>query len=181
MIWLAGSLDAPYLEASLREARLKQGAGLAGGAWAAKEPVVVTSLTQDRNHVLCQAVIEAGLHGALAVPAPFGDEVLAVLAFATQDEVKMTDRLLLSLVGIGYEIGYFLAQRRGAFKPPLLTPRELEVLQLATAGFSGGDIAGKLQLRESTIKTHFEHVYQKLGVHDRAAAVAEAIRQGLIS
>ncbi len=181
VIWLAGSLNAPNLGASLRKIRLKQGAGLAGSAWAAKQPVVVTSLAQDRDDVPRQVLIEAGLHGALAVPAPFGDEVLAVLGFASQDEVRLTDRLMRSLISIGYEVGNFFAQRRGAFKAPLLTPRELEVLQLASAGFSGGEIAGKLKLRESTIKTHFEHVYQKLGLHDRAAAVAEAIRQGLIS
>jgi PAS domain S-box-containing protein len=180
VIWLARTLDAPNLDASLREVRLNEGVGLAGSAWAAREPVVVTSLAQNARYVLRQLVSEAGLHGALAMPVPFGDDVLAVLGFASQDEVKLTDRLVRSLVGIGYEIGHFFARRRGEFELPLLTRRELEVLQLATAGFSGGEIADKLDVRESTIKTHFEHIYRKLGVHDRSAAVAEAIRQGLI-
>jgi PAS domain S-box-containing protein len=73
VIWLARTLNAPDLEASLREVRLKRGVGLAGGAWAAKEPLVVTSLAQERDYGLRQLVIAAGLQGALALPAPFGE------------------------------------------------------------------------------------------------------------
>ncbi len=180
VIWLAGTLDAPNLEVSLREIRFKKGVGLVGGAWAAKEPLAVANLAREGAHGLRRLVIAAGLHGALAVPALSGEDVLAVLGFASQDKIRVTDRLVRSMIGIGYEIGHFFARRRSEFEVPLLTPRELEVLQLAGAGFNGVEIAGKLQVRESTIKSHFEHIYRKLGVHDRATAVAEAIRQGLI-
>lgn len=64
---------------------------------------------------------------------------------------------------------------------PSLTPRELEVLQLAATGSTGPMIADKLYLSQATVNTHFQHIYNKLGVGDRAAAVAKAMRQGLIS
>jgi DNA-binding CsgD family transcriptional regulator len=64
--------------------------------------------------------------------------------------------------------------------PTPLTPRELELLQLAAHGFSGPRIAEELVLSPATVRTHFENTYEKLGVRDRAAAVATAMRLGLI-
>jgi len=61
-----------------------------------------------------------------------------------------------------------------------VTPRERQVLQLAAEGLSGPAIASRLVVSRGTVKTHFEHVYEKLGVRDRAAAVARALRLGLI-
>ncbi len=54
-----------------------------------------------------------------------------------------------------------------------LTARETEVLQLASHGGASAAIAERLQVSTSTVKTHFEHIYAKLGVADRAGAVAE--------
>jgi DNA-binding CsgD family transcriptional regulator len=62
-----------------------------------------------------------------------------------------------------------------------LTPRELEVLQLAADGLSGPDIAEVLVVSPATVKTHFQNIYKKSGVSDRASAVAKAMRHGLIS
>lgn len=62
-----------------------------------------------------------------------------------------------------------------------LTPRELEVLDLAAAGCNGPMIAARLVLSAATVRTHFEHIYEKLEVRDRAAAVAKAMRMGLIA
>jgi len=61
-----------------------------------------------------------------------------------------------------------------------LTPRELEVLRLAARGNSAPQMAGQLVIAESTVKTHLANIYAKLGASDRAAAVATAIRTGLI-
>jgi DNA-binding CsgD family transcriptional regulator len=61
-----------------------------------------------------------------------------------------------------------------------LTPREREVLQLAAEGLSGPSIADRLVVSASTVKTHFSNIYEKLGVGDRAAAVARGLRFGLI-
>ena len=61
-----------------------------------------------------------------------------------------------------------------------LTPRELEVLQLAADGLCGPMVAEKLVLSRATVRTHFESIYRKLDVHDRAGAVGKAMRLGLI-
>jgi two-component system nitrate/nitrite response regulator NarL len=88
---------------------------------------------------------------------------------------------LRALNGIGHEIGYFLAQRRGELVAPVLTPREVQVLQLAARAMSATAIAAEMQVSPATVKRHFEDAYARLGVSDRAAAVAVAMRQGLIS
>ena len=61
-----------------------------------------------------------------------------------------------------------------------LTPRELELLQLAADGSSGPMIAEELVLSRATVRTHFENIYRKLDVRDRAGAVGKAMRLGLI-
>jgi two-component system nitrate/nitrite response regulator NarL len=61
-----------------------------------------------------------------------------------------------------------------------LTPREREVLALIATGASAPQIGQRLHLSTGTVKTHLLHLYEKLGVSDRAAAVAEAMRNGLI-
>jgi two-component system nitrate/nitrite response regulator NarL len=63
---------------------------------------------------------------------------------------------------------------------PLLTARETEVLRLVADGLTGSEIAARLFISQSTVKAHVRNVREKLGVHDRAAAVAEAMRRGLI-
>lgn len=63
---------------------------------------------------------------------------------------------------------------------PALSPREREVLVLVADGLSAPDIAGRLHLSTATIKTHLQSLYEKLGVSDRAAAVARAMRIGLL-
>jgi DNA-binding NarL/FixJ family response regulator len=61
-----------------------------------------------------------------------------------------------------------------------LTEREVEILQLVAFGHTNRDVGGKLYISPDTVKTHLEHIYQKLGATDRTAAVAEALRRRLI-
>jgi DNA-binding CsgD family transcriptional regulator len=69
----------------------------------------------------------------------------------------------------------------GALEPPVApTPRELDVLQLAAQGLDGPEMAAELVVSHATVRSHFENVYAKLGVPGRAAAVATAMRLGLI-
>jgi DNA-binding NarL/FixJ family response regulator len=65
-------------------------------------------------------------------------------------------------------------------KAETLTGREIEILQLLALGHTNRDIAGQLFISPDTVKTHLEHIYQKLGATDRTAAVAEAMRRRLI-
>jgi two-component system nitrate/nitrite response regulator NarL len=62
----------------------------------------------------------------------------------------------------------------------LLSEREAQVLRLIAEGLSGPEIGARLYISSSTVKTHVKSVLEKLGVNDRAAAVAEAMRRGLI-
>jgi PAS domain S-box-containing protein len=72
-----------------------------------------------------------------------------------------------------------LEQPDGGTASPL-TPRELEVLALAADGASARAIARKLVVSPATVRTHLRNTYAKLYVHDRAAAVAKALRLGII-
>jgi len=72
----------------------------------------------------------------------------------------------------GRPVGPLLAER--------LTPRETQVLQLAAAGRSVDDLAGELCVSTNTVKTHLAHVYDKLGAHSRAEAVALAVHCGTL-
>ncbi|GAA2361157.1 response regulator transcription factor [Nonomuraea africana] len=60
------------------------------------------------------------------------------------------------------------------------SPRELEVLRLVAAGAGNKEIARRLLISETTVKTHLRHVFGKLGVDNRAAAVVTAMKRGLI-
>jgi two-component system nitrate/nitrite response regulator NarL len=63
---------------------------------------------------------------------------------------------------------------------PALTPRELEILRLIADGLTAPAIGRRLYLATATVKSHQARMYEKLGVSDRAAAVAEAMRRGLL-
>jgi DNA-binding NarL/FixJ family response regulator len=65
-------------------------------------------------------------------------------------------------------------------KAETLTAREIEVLQLLAFGHTNKDIAERLYISPDTVKTHLEHIFEKLGASDRTAAVAEALRRHLI-
>jgi DNA-binding NarL/FixJ family response regulator len=59
----------------------------------------------------------------------------------------------------------------------ILTPREAELLSLLTEGLSNRELGRRLFISEATVKTHLAHIYAKLGVETRAAAIATAIRR----
>ena len=62
-----------------------------------------------------------------------------------------------------------------------LTPRELEVLQLAADGMSNKEIAGKLGISEKTAKNHIANIFSKLQVNDRTQAILYALRKGIVT
>jgi two-component system nitrate/nitrite response regulator NarL len=71
-------------------------------------------------------------------------------------------------------------QMRSADTDVVLTSREREILGLTAQGLLAPDIGRRLYLSPATVKTHLQRLYGKLGVSDRAAAVAEAMRRGLL-
>lgn len=70
-------------------------------------------------------------------------------------------------------------ERDGDASP--LTPRELQILQLMADGLSGPEMARTLFVSLSTVKSHIENLYAKLGVSQRGAAVAEGMRRRLLT
>ena len=65
--------------------------------------------------------------------------------------------------------------------PEELSKREIEVLELIAGGCSNKEAAARLFISEATVKTHLLHAYAKLGVNDRAAAVATAFQRGILN
>ncbi|GAA1682813.1 response regulator transcription factor [Nonomuraea maheshkhaliensis] len=113
--------------------------------------------------------IEAGATGYLLKDAPT-DELLRAVRAAAAGEPVLSPSVAGRLMG----------QVRKPVRAPL-TDRELQVLALVADGASNRQAAAKLFISEASIKTHLLHIYDKLGVRDRAAAVGEAYRRGLLS
>jgi PAS domain S-box-containing protein len=178
--WRSDTLEnGEAFETTTRKLSLGRGKALAGRVWETGAPVAV-QLAEQPGFIRLNEANAAGLRSALAFPVLAGAETLAVLELYSADDAAPSERLMRSLVGIGHELGQFLLRRRGELAGPPLTPRELEVLKLAAGGNSRPQIAELLTISPATVKSHFEHVYAKLGVSDRAAAVGKAVREGLI-
>jgi DNA-binding CsgD family transcriptional regulator len=180
VLWHDGLVERPNFVAATRQARLARGVGLPGRAWADRAPKDWSSNDPTKTDPREPAAVLDGLHGALAFPALMGEEVIAVIELKADRDIELSTRLMRSLFGIGYELGEFLARRRGELYEPPLTPRELEVLQLAAQGLSAPKSAERLIISTATVKTHLENIYAKLEVNDKPSAVAAGLRLGLI-
>ena len=129
--------------------------------------VLVLTTFDSESDVL--PAIEAGAIGYLLKDAPPDDLMRAVRA-AARGETVVAPAVTHHLVG--------RVRRPGAGS---LTDREKEVLQLVANGNSNREAAAVLFIGEASIKTHLQHIYDKLGVRDRAAAVAEGYRRRLLT
>jgi PAS domain S-box-containing protein len=179
--WSAPGEEPGDFEREVRESTFRVGTGVPGRAWRSGQPLFAEDLSTDPRMDWRAAAVLLGLRSGLAFPAVGDDGTVAVLSFYGRDRRESNERLLRTLVGIGRELGRFLDRHRAHLEPRRLSARELEVLQLAADGNTGPQIAERLILSPATVKSHFEHVYEKLGVSDRAAAVAHALRTGLIA
>lgn len=110
--------------------------------------------------------------GAYLAKDTDGDRICEAIVAVARGETVIGSRFQ---AGLATEIR--LRERGGR---PALTAREREVLSLTAEGGSVADVAASLHLSEATVKTHLHHTYEKLNVSDRAAAVAAAMRLGLI-
>ena len=133
---------------------------------------------------LAAAVAEAEPEGVIR---PFLDEgelmaaLLATLDGSVRDGREPTAGL--STAFLGTLLAAFPGQGPGPRQTGLvepLTARELEVLRLLASGRSNAEVAAKLFVEQSTVKTHLIHLYSKLGVHSRTQAVAHARTLGLL-
>ncbi|MEV4312767.1 response regulator transcription factor [Actinocrispum sp. NPDC049592] len=127
--------------------------------------IVLTTFDTDSDVL---PAIEAGATGYLLKDAPT-EELLRAVRAAHQGQSVLSPSVANRL------IGQVRKPQRGT-----LSPRELEVLQLVADGTTNREAAAKLFISEASIKTHLLHIYAKLDVRDRAQAVAEAYRRGLL-
>jgi two-component system nitrate/nitrite response regulator NarL len=131
----------------------------------------VLILSAYDDPALVYRAIEAGACGYLTKDARRNEITDAVLQGA-RGETVIAPALAAGLAG---EI-----RKRSTGNGPLLTERERQVLVRLCEGRSAPEIARELFLGVTTVKTHLGNLYEKLGVSDRAAAVAEAMRRGLV-
>jgi PAS domain S-box-containing protein len=179
--WSAPNANAAAFESGTRTLSIPRGSeNLAGRAFTTGGPVGTSDAGGDFAFGRRPAAEEAGLRGGVAFPIGEGAQVLGSLEFYGREIRAPSERMFRTLTVLGQGIGRFLSRHTSALNPSPLSPREGEVLQLAARGLSTPDIARELVISQSTVKTHFEKLYYRLGVRDRAAAVAEGFRRGLI-
>ena len=128
-------------------------------------PAVLVLTNYDTDGDILGAV-EAGASGYLLKDAP-PDELIAAIRAAAAGETALAPAIA----------GRLLARMRSP--RPGLSTRELEVLRLVAGGATNNDIATRLHISEATVKSHLVHIYTKLGVSSRTAAVATARDSGL--
>ena len=134
-------------------------------------PTRVLLVSAFADSGIVYTALETGAAGFVSKEARREQIVDAVLACSRGENVVPPD----VAAGLVSEI-----RLRKQDDTPALTPREQEILHLIASGKSLPEIAKELLLGLTTVKTHVQHLYEKLGVSDRAAAVASAMRRGLI-
>ena len=128
-------------------------------------PVLILTTYDTQADIL--AAVEAGAMGYLLKDSPEEELHEAVLNTAARQRT------------LAPEVVNLLAQRVGQPEQSLST-RELEILRALATGSSNKELANQLFISEATVKTHLIHIYQKLGVDTRTAAVTVARERKLI-
>ncbi|GAA5170041.1 response regulator transcription factor [Amycolatopsis dongchuanensis] len=126
--------------------------------------LVLTTYDTDRDVL---PALDAGATGYLLKDAP-RDELVRAVRAAHAGRSVLAPSVASALIG------------RVSGGQEMLSPRELEVLRLVADGATNQLAARRLLISETTIKTHLLHIYTKLGVRDRASAVAVAYKRGLL-
>ncbi len=133
-----------------------------------------TAVVMLSAHLSAEVIFRSMSTGAAAYLTKGSDRdaILEALSAAARGEVRMAPDVQAELV---CEL-----RRHTASQGPRLSARELEVLRLVADGLTTPQIADELVLGNATIKSHLQSLYDKLGVSDRASAVAAAMRRGLL-
>jgi two-component system nitrate/nitrite response regulator NarL len=147
------------------------GAQVAAAVLRDELPTRVLLVSAHDESAIVYKALQEGAAGFLPKESTRSELVNAVLDCAKGRDV-VAPGLAAGLAG---EI-----RRRAEPEGPTLSPREREVLKMIAAGSSIPTMAKELFLAPSTVKTHVQRLYEKLGVSDRGAAVAEAMRRKLV-
>jgi two-component system, NarL family, nitrate/nitrite response regulator NarL len=134
-------------------------------------PTRVLLLTTAGDEAVAYRAIEHGAAGCVARRAS-ADQLRMAIAKAAGGGAFVSDELH---DGLAREI-----RLRSRDSRPVLTERERQILRLKADGAGNVTIARTLHVSLPTVKTHVRHLYDKLGTSDRAAAVAVAMRRGLL-
>ncbi|MEM9516083.1 MAG: response regulator transcription factor [Actinomycetota bacterium] len=132
------------------------------------DATIVVLTTYDTDEAIVRA-IEAGAAGYLLKDTPPDELLDAVKRAANGDTV------------LAAPVAKRLVERVRDPAAGALSQRELEVLRAVASGNTNAQIAGELHISQATVKTHLLHIYDKLGVTDRAAAVARAYDTGILT
>lgn len=128
---------------------------------------VLVLTTYDSDADILKA-IETGATGYLLKDAA-REDLFSAIKSAAKGEASLASPVAARLM-----------QRAKTPGSETLSAREIEVLELVATGKNNKEIARELWIGETTVKSHLFHAYEKLGVADRAAAVAEAIRREIL-
>src|SRR5205807_2773453 len=120
-------LSLPEFRQATFRVTIAPGEGLVGRAWESKRPEILLDVSEEPSYLRREAAQISDLRGAMAIPAVFRDEVLAVLEFYAHDQL-IPGRLGPSIAAIGTGLGSFFARHRGQLEGPVLTAREIQVL-----------------------------------------------------
>ena len=129
--------------------------------------IIIVTIHEDEKHVC--GLVELGVDGYLIKEEPMTEYVKAIRAVSAGG-TYFSQRVVPIMWGLN---------SNGS--TPTLTPRELEVLELMATGAKADAIAEELFITPRTVTTHATNIYRKLGATNRAAAVRQAIKYGLIS
>ena len=133
--------------------------------------IVILTAYDDRHFVV--EAVRAGARGYV-LKTRDADTLIQTIRLVAEGNMVIDPELVVALAD---ELSTASRKDRQAEE---LTEREVEILQLVAFGHTNRDVGGKLFISPDTVKTHLEHIYQKLGATDRTAAVAEALRRRLI-
>jgi DNA-binding NarL/FixJ family response regulator len=131
------------------------------------DPPRVLVLTTYESDADVRRAVEAGATGYLLKACP-PEELFAAIRAAARGESALSPKVAMRVMD---------QVRSGR---PALTGRESEIVSLLAEGLGNRQIAQRLYVTEATVKTHLVHIFAKLGVDNRTAAVAVAVQQGLI-
>ncbi|MFE3070083.1 response regulator [Streptomyces sp. NPDC059247] len=130
--------------------------------------LVLTTYDTDTDTL---PAIEAGATGYLLKDAP-REELFGAVRAAAEGRTVLSPAVASRLVTA--------VRTPAAPKGTALSAREREILALVARGTANRAIAAELFISEATVKTHLTHIYGKLGVKDRAAAVAAGYDRGIL-
>jgi DNA-binding NarL/FixJ family response regulator len=137
----------------------------------------VLILTAHESEQLVREVLEAGAHGYVLKSAAGPDLVNAIEALS-KHEAFFTSSVARIVLNSYRKKGS--PEESSEELPPLLSPREREIIQLLAEGKSNNEVAGILCISAKTVETHRAHIMEKLNLHSIAELVHYAIRNQIV-